>query len=97
MCDDRLHHIYFRNFSYEITKKGELRAGERLVITMIDYDGPIEMDFVKSHAWEKMKLVLLIYYCRNKQLNSNLLCGRTFSIYRREKGMQKKGVVFIKI
>lgn len=58
---------------YEITKKGELRAGERLVITMINYDGPIEMDFVKSHAWEKMKLVLLIYYCRNKQLNSNLL------------------------
>ena len=48
---------------YEITKKGELRAGERLVITMINYDGPIEMDFVKSHAWEKMKLVLLIYYC----------------------------------
>ena len=46
---------------YEITKKGELRAGERLVITMINYDGPIEMDFVKSHAWEKMKLVLLIY------------------------------------
>ena len=43
---------------YEITKKGELRAGERLVITMINYDGPIEMDFVKSHAWEKMKLVL---------------------------------------
>ena len=40
---------------YEITKKGELRAGERLVITMINYDGPIEMDFVKSHAWEKMK------------------------------------------
>lgn len=36
---------------YEITKKGELRAGERLVITMINYDGPIEMDFVKSHAW----------------------------------------------
>lgn len=35
---------------YEITKKGELRAGERLVITMINYDGPIEMDFVKSHA-----------------------------------------------
>lgn len=58
---------------YEVTKKGELRAGERLVLTMINYDGPIEMEFYKSHAWEKMRLILLIYYWRNKQLNSNLL------------------------
>lgn len=58
---------------YEITKKGELRAGERLVLTMINYDGPIEVDFYKSHAWEKMRLILLIYYWRNKQLNNNLL------------------------
>lgn len=58
---------------YEVTKKGELRAGERLVLTMINYDGPIEMEFYKSHAWEKMRLILLIYYWRNKQLDSNLL------------------------
>lgn len=58
---------------YEITKKGEIRAGERLVLTMINYDGPIEEDFFKSHAWEKMKLILLIYYWRNKQLENNLL------------------------
>lgn len=58
---------------YEVTQKGELRAGERLVLTMINYDSPIEMEFFKSHAWEKMRLMLLIYYWRNKQLNSNLL------------------------
>lgn len=58
---------------YEVTQKGELRAGERLVLTMINYDGPIEAEFYKSHAWEKMRLILLIYYWRNKQLNSNLL------------------------
>lgn len=58
---------------YEITQKGELRAGERLVLTMINYDGPIENDFYKSHAWEKMRLILIIYYWRNKQLESNLL------------------------
>ena len=58
---------------FEVTKKGELRAGERLVLTMINYDGPIEVDFYKSHAWEKMRLILLVYYWRNKQLNSNLL------------------------
>lgn len=38
---------------YEVTQKGELRAGERLVLTMINYDGPIEIDFYKSHAWER--------------------------------------------
>ena len=58
---------------YEVTKKGELRAGERLVLTMINYDGPVEMNFYKSHAWDKMRLILLIYYWRNKQLNTNLL------------------------
>ena len=58
---------------YELTNKGELRAGERLVLTMINYDSPIEIDFYKSHAWEKMRLILLIYYWRNKQLNTNLL------------------------
>lgn len=58
---------------YEVKKNGELRAGERLVLTMINYDGPVEIDFYKSHAWEKMRLILLIYYWRNKQLNSNLL------------------------
>ena len=47
---------------YEVTKKGELRAGERLVLTMINYDGPVEVDFYKSHAWNKMRLILLIYY-----------------------------------
>ena len=58
---------------YEVTKKEELRAGERLVLTMINYDSPIEMDFYKSHAWRKMRLILLVYYWRNKQLSSNLL------------------------
>lgn len=58
---------------YEVTKKGELRAGERLVLTMINYDGPVEVEFYKSHAWDKMRLILLIYYWRNRQLSSNLL------------------------
>ena len=58
---------------YEYTKKGELRAGERLVLTMISYEEPVELDFYKSHAWNKMRLILLIYYWRNKQLESNLL------------------------
>lgn len=38
---------------YEINQNGNLRAGERLVLTMIGYDGPVEIDFYQSHAWEK--------------------------------------------
>lgn len=58
---------------FEYTKKGELRAGERLVLTMISYDGPVEIDFYSSHAWNKMRSILLIYYWRNKELKDNLL------------------------
>ena len=57
---------------FEYTKKGELRAGERLVLTMISYDRPVEEDFYKSHAWKKMSNILLIYYWRNRELKDNL-------------------------
>lgn len=65
--------VELKTTPYEVTQKGELRAGERLVLTMINYDGPIENDFYKSHAWQKMRLILLIYYWRNKQVENNLL------------------------
>lgn len=58
---------------YEFNNRGEIRAGERVVITMISYDQPFEMNFYKSHVWQKMRQILLIYYWRNKQLNTNLL------------------------
>ena len=44
--------VELKTTPYEVTKKGELRAGERLVLTMINYDGPVEIDFYKSHTWE---------------------------------------------
>lgn len=58
---------------YEKNKKGDLRAGERLVLTMISNDAPVEEDFFKSHLWEKCRLILLIYYLRDKTLPSNLM------------------------
>ena len=64
--------VELKTTPYEVTKKGELRAGERLVLTMINYDGPVENDFYQSHLWNKMRLILLIYYWRNKLLNDNL-------------------------
>lgn len=65
--------VELKTTPYEVTKKGQLRAGERLVLTMINYDGPVEVDFFESHVWEKMRLILLIYYWRNKVLENNLL------------------------
>ncbi len=48
-------------------------AGERLVLTMIDYNArPIEFDLLKSHLWHKCSQILLIYYLRNKKLGDNL-------------------------
>ena len=58
---------------YEYTKKGELRAGERLVITMIGYDIPFEKNFYKSHLWNKIQMILLVYYWRNKELQNKLM------------------------
>lgn len=58
---------------YEVNKNGTIKAGERLVLGMISYETPIEIDFYKSHAWEKSRLILLVYYWRNKLLNSKAL------------------------
>lgn len=57
---------------YEIKQNGSLSAGERLVLSMISYENEIEQDFYKSHVWDKCKLMLLIYYLRDKTLSSNM-------------------------
>ena len=58
---------------FELTQKGEYRAGERLVLSMINYAGPIARELYDSHVWHKCKLLLLIYYLRDRSLSSNLL------------------------
>lgn len=50
---------------YETTNKG-IKAGERLVITMIPNDKPIEREFKGSHLESKIKLILMIWYHRIK-------------------------------
>lgn len=49
-----------------LKRDGSHAAGERLVLTMIPFDGPIEEDFFRSHVWHKSQKILLIYYERNK-------------------------------
>lgn len=52
---------------FDIRKKDNgLSAGERLVLTMIPFDEPIEDDLAASHLWEKCSTILLIYYQRNR-------------------------------
>jgi DNA mismatch repair protein MutH len=52
---------------YEKTKSG-IKAGERLVITMIPNDRPIEIEFKGSHLESKIKLILMIWYLRDRSL-----------------------------
>lgn len=47
-------------------KNGKFTAGERLSITNISYNDPIEPDFYKSHVWDKIKRILLVHYLRDK-------------------------------
>lgn len=54
---------------YEIGKKGGFSAGERLVITMIDYKNAVEETFLTSHVYNKSRLTLLIHYLRDRNLS----------------------------
>lgn len=58
--------IEIKQTPIDLTKKGEMRAGERLSITMISYSEPVEENFYKSHVWNKIKKILLVHYLRDK-------------------------------
>lgn len=57
---------------YKKNKNGSLVAKERLIITMIDYFTVVEEKFEQSHLWKKARLILLIYYLYQKELESRL-------------------------
>lgn len=46
----------------------DIRPGETLSLTQINYKLPQEPDFYKSHAWEKMQKILVVYYKRQREL-----------------------------
>lgn len=50
-------------------KSGELSAGERLSITNISFNEPVEENFFKSHLFNKINKLLLVHYLRNKKIN----------------------------
>lgn len=54
---------------YKINKNKSIAAKERLVITMIDYYSVINEKFEDSHIWLKGKLILLVYYLYQQEIN----------------------------
>ncbi len=57
---------------YKINRNGSISAKERLIIAMIDYFRIIEESFEESHLWKKAKLILLVYYCYQQEIESRL-------------------------
>lgn len=55
---------------YDTLKDGTESAGERLVLTMIPLDRPIEPTLYDSHVWSKSEKILLIYYERDREKDS---------------------------
>ena len=48
------------------------KSGETISVTQIDFSHPVEDDFFKSHLYDKLRMLLVIFYHRNKELPSKL-------------------------
>lgn len=57
---------------YKINKNGSIVAKERLIITMIDYFTVINEKFEESSFWNKARLMLLIYYLYQQEIENRL-------------------------
>lgn len=57
---------------YKRNKNGTYAAKERLVITMIDYFKVVQESFEESHFWSKARLILLIYYLYQAEIENRL-------------------------
>lgn len=53
-------------------KSGRYQSGETISITQIDFRNSVEKDFVKSHLYEKLRRLIVIFYYRDKNLQSRL-------------------------
>ena len=57
---------------YKINKNNTKAAKERLILTKIDYNSVVTESFEESHFWKKSKLLLLIYYLYQKEIENRL-------------------------
>lgn len=49
------------------------KSGETVSVTQIDFRGPVETDFYASHLYDKLRMLIVIFYHRDKTLASKLL------------------------
>lgn len=61
--------IELKQTCIDILKNGKQSAGERLSITNISFENPVEDDFYQSHLWDKLHRILLIQYIRDKSID----------------------------
>jgi DNA mismatch repair protein MutH len=57
---------------FKINRNGTYAAKERLIITMIDYFAVVGEKFEDSHLWQKAKLILIIYYLYQQEIENRL-------------------------
>ena len=57
---------------YKQNQNGTIVAKERLILTMIDYFTVVDEKFETSHFWNKSKLILLVYYLYQQEIQYNL-------------------------
>ena len=57
---------------YKQNKNGSFSAKERLILTMIDYFKVVNEEFGDSHMWQKARLILLVYYLYQKEIENRL-------------------------
>lgn len=57
---------------YKVNKNGSVVAKERLIITMIDYFSVVNEKFEESHLWKKSRLILIIYYLYQQEIQNRL-------------------------
>lgn len=57
---------------YKQNKNGTVVAKERLILTMIDYFSVVNETFEDSHMWKKARLILLVYYLYQQEIQNRL-------------------------
>lgn len=54
------------------TATSKYKSGETISITQIDFKGPVEENFYLSHLYQKLKMLIVIFYHRDKSKKSKL-------------------------
>jgi len=57
---------------FKKNRNNSISAKERLILTMIDYYAVVNEAFESSHMWNKSKLILLIFYLYQQEIENRL-------------------------